>query len=54
MIESSATLEENFPEIAEIQPEILARHSAEADLDEKGNKILALGRRKGGAPCEQS
>ena len=29
------TLEENFPEIAEIQPEILARHSAEADLDEK-------------------
>ena len=48
------TLEENFPEIAEIQPEILARHSAEADLDEKAIRYSALGRRKGGAPCEQS
>jgi class 3 adenylate cyclase/predicted ATPase len=30
-----ATLEEEFPEIIEIQPEILARHSAEAGLNEK-------------------
>jgi class 3 adenylate cyclase/predicted ATPase len=31
----AATLEEEFPEVIEIQPEILARHSAEAGLDEK-------------------
>ena len=36
------TLEENFPEIAEIQPEILARHSAEADLDEKAIRYWRL------------
>ena len=36
------TLEENFPEIAEIQPEILARHSAEADLDEKAIRYSRL------------
>ena len=32
------TLEEEFPEIIELQPEILARHSAEAGLDEKAIK----------------
>ena len=36
------TLEENFPEIAEIQPEILARHSAEADLDERAIRYWRL------------
>jgi predicted ATPase len=35
-------LEENFPEIAEIQPEILARHSAEAELDEKAIRYWRL------------
>ena len=38
-------LEEEFPEIAEAQPEILARHCAEAQLDEKAVRLLA--RRRG-------
>ena len=36
------TLEEEFPEIIELQPEILARHSAEAGLDEKAIKYWRL------------
>jgi predicted ATPase len=36
------TLENDFPEMAEIQPEILARHSAEAGLDEKAIKYWRL------------
>jgi len=37
-----ATLEEKFSDIAEIQPEILGRHSAEAGLDEKAIKYWRL------------
>jgi class 3 adenylate cyclase/predicted ATPase len=36
--EIASTLEEAFPEIVETQPEILARHCAEAGLDEKAQK----------------
>ena len=36
------TLEEEFPEIIEMQPEILASHSAEAGLDEKAIKYWHL------------
>ena len=36
--EITSTLEEAFPEIVEMQPEILARHCAEAGLDEKAQK----------------
>jgi predicted ATPase len=36
--EIASTLEEAFPEIVEMQPEILARHCAEAGLDEKAQK----------------
>jgi predicted ATPase len=36
--EIASTLEEAFPEIVETQPEILARHYAEAGLDEKAQK----------------
>ena len=36
--EITSTIEEAFPEIAETQPEILARHCAEAGLDEKAQK----------------
>ena len=36
------TLEEEFPEIIDMQPEILARHSAEAGLDEKAIKYWRL------------
>jgi class 3 adenylate cyclase len=36
--EIASTLEEAFPEIVEMQPEILARHCAEAGLDEKAKK----------------
>jgi class 3 adenylate cyclase/tetratricopeptide (TPR) repeat protein len=36
--EIATTLEEAFPEIVEMQPEILARHCAEAGLDEKAQK----------------
>jgi class 3 adenylate cyclase/predicted ATPase len=36
--EITSTIEEAFPEIAEMQPEILARHCAEAGLDEKAQK----------------
>src|SRR5262249_30457552 len=34
----ASTLEEAFPEIVEMQPAILARHCAEAGLDEKAQK----------------
>ena len=37
-----ATLEEEFPEIIEMQPQVLARHSAEAGLDEKAIKYWRL------------
>jgi predicted ATPase/class 3 adenylate cyclase len=37
--EIASTLEEAFPEIVETQPEILARHCAEAGLDEKAQKF---------------
>jgi class 3 adenylate cyclase/tetratricopeptide (TPR) repeat protein len=36
------TMEAEFPEIIEMQPEILARHSAEAGLDEKAIKYWRL------------
>jgi class 3 adenylate cyclase/tetratricopeptide (TPR) repeat protein len=36
--EITSTLEEAFPEIVETQPEILARHCAEAGLDEKAQQ----------------
>ncbi|MGA8694097.1 MAG: adenylate/guanylate cyclase domain-containing protein, partial [Xanthobacteraceae bacterium] len=36
--EIASALEEAFPEIVEMQPEILARHCAEAGLDEKAQK----------------
>jgi predicted ATPase len=36
--EIALTLEKSFPEIVEMQPEILARHCAEAGLDEKAQK----------------
>jgi predicted ATPase len=36
--EIASALEEAFPEIVETQPEILARHCAEAGLDEKAQK----------------
>ena len=36
--EIASTLEETFSEIVEMQPEILARHCAEAGLDEKAQK----------------
>ena len=36
--EIASTLEEGFPEIVEMQPEVLARHCAEAGLDEKAQK----------------
>jgi class 3 adenylate cyclase/predicted ATPase len=34
----ASTLEEEFPEIVEVQPELLARHSTEAGLDEQAIK----------------
>ena len=34
----ASTLEEEFPEIAEVQPELLARHCTEAGLDEQAIK----------------
>jgi predicted ATPase/class 3 adenylate cyclase len=37
-----AVLEEEFPEIVELQPEILAKHSAEAGLDEKAIRYWRL------------
>jgi predicted ATPase len=52
--EIASALEEAFPEIVEMQPEILARHSAEAGLDEKAQKILAHGRGTGSTSGEQS
>jgi predicted ATPase len=36
--EITSTIEEAFPEMVEMQPEILARHCAEAGLDEKAQK----------------
>ena len=36
------TLEEEFPEIIEVQPEVIARHSAEAGLEEKAIKYWCL------------
>jgi hypothetical protein len=44
------TIEGRFPEIAESQPELLARHCTEAGLIEKGARLLAklvCGRRNG-------
>ena len=38
----ATTLEDEFPEIIEMRPEILARHSAEAGLDEKAIKYWRL------------
>ena len=39
------TLESQFPEIAESQPELLARHYTEAGLIEKAARLWAAGRR---------
>ena len=37
--------ENDFPEQAEAQPELVAHHAAEAGLDDEGDRLLAKGRR---------
>ena len=43
----AATLEGQFPEIVETQPELMARHCAEAGLGREGSRLLDFGRGMG-------
>ena len=47
-------LEQQFPDVAQTEPETLAHHLTEAGLSEQSGRILAAGRQERGAPLGQS